>query len=193
MRLDLGHNHAFGNMGAEYLARSLGQCTALRELSLNSCGLTDAGCEYIADGLRSHPSIRYVDLTDNHIRLNGLNAWGRTALLTPTLTTLLLSQVSQTNESKQISVVYYELQLLLLNNQEHKKHIEKTTTTILSAFHPRLGKNSVLSRVFGPALGYVNEIGADGSLAEEDTIGRVGRARLQLSAQQALVKLLGFL
>ncbi len=56
------------DVGVQSLARGLTtERTALKFLYLNSVGMSDVGCEYLAQALRQNPSTIYLHLDDNEI------------------------------------------------------------------------------------------------------------------------------
>jgi hypothetical protein len=65
---------SIGDEGAIAVAELLSCCPQLSYVGLDSCNISDAGCESLAAVLAAHPSIVSADFSHNPIRSRGLTA-----------------------------------------------------------------------------------------------------------------------
>jgi Ran GTPase-activating protein (RanGAP) involved in mRNA processing and transport len=69
--LDLSRNF-IGDTGAEMFLRHLKDDSCLREVNLENCGITSAGCSILSDVILTNKSLRNLDLSVNFIGDQGI-------------------------------------------------------------------------------------------------------------------------
>ena len=178
LQLDLSHNEAIGNMGAEHLARHLTSASSLRWLGLQRCGLSDFGCQYLCAGLQRHAAIAALDLRDNDIGQRGWRDIGRLLMTCPSLWEMRATGLRQgkgemmqvvgeqqaadeeeeereaqqlqptEGEAAEAQLVRSEVLLCLARNRESVLSKRRLQAALLLGLGARTGEKSALRRVF---------------------------------------------
>eukprot|EP00756_Hemistasia_phaeocysticola_P004902 Hpha_TRINITY_DN13071_c0_g1::TRINITY_DN13071_c0_g1_i1::g.68689::m.68689 len=125
-------NHLQGDAGAELVAEAVGKHPSLKELRLDSCGITDRGAKALTEALRNNTVLTELRLSDNEIGDAGADLFIDLVRVNATLAHVVLDDNNIT-PSRRNDVVH----ALLLNSQPPK----------LKTMHPQLLANDSHLRI----------------------------------------------
>lgn len=91
--LDISHNQ-IGDSGLESICEPIKQLDNLKELHIESCGISSVGCMHLSAALTFNASVAALYLSNNPIRDDGCEALAEMLMVNATLQTLYINLCS---------------------------------------------------------------------------------------------------